>query len=99
MNIPERQLWLYTAFILVAAVLSSHQFMVNHVATGRVVQAIAEETGVQDSQITTPPQKEMVTVPFSVESLGYVFLLAILLVGIYFVLVIDRVKNRLLKKQ
>ncbi|MEK6813023.1 MAG: hypothetical protein AABX86_02835 [Nanoarchaeota archaeon] len=86
----EKTILAYTLVILIAASLAAHQYPLLGKENTIAGYAVKEEN---------KEVQEELKVPFPIESLGYVILIILLLAGIYLMILIEKFKNKVIKKQ
>ncbi len=96
----EHTVFAYALVIVIAASLAANHYVPltgsNTELTGFAAkETVAQEIEETEEQIISK-EKE---VPFSTESLGYVSLIVLLLAGAYLVVIIERFKNKLIRRK
>jgi|SRR3989344_8139444 len=96
----ESTVMAYALVIVIAASLAANQYVPLTGSNAELTGYAAKEAATQAIQETEGHIiAESEKVPFSTESLGYVLLIVLLLAGAYLVVIIERFKNRLIKRK
>jgi|SRR3989338_6210547 len=91
----NHRLWLYAVMIIIAAALASHEFP----TTGYTIQEGESVVNAEAPVAVQEVAKSASELKVSAESLGYVVLLVLLIGGIYFVMLVERLRVRMFSKK